>query len=196
LDEAGGDIEWALGGGTALALRIDHRISYDIDIFLEDAGHLKRLSPRTNKAARAITERWQEPGHYLKLEHDRGAIDFVVAARQTEFQPWRYDFKGRSIPVEPPAEVLAKKLQYRGSQFVPRDIFDLLATLRFDPESVASAARAVPEGARRAADRIRRIEKRYRATIRDEVNPTSRGAEILEADPIEAAEVLSGFVGG
>jgi len=190
LDEVGGDLAWTLGGGTALALKLDHRVSFDIDIFLEDAGGLKRLSPQYNKAARAITERWQEPGHYLKLEHDRGAIDFIVAARQTDFPPWRYDFKGRSIPVEHPAEVLAKKLRYRGSQLVPRDVFDFLATLRFDAESVKAAARAVPDGARRAADRIRRMEKRYRATIGDEVNPTSRGAEILEADPMQAAEAL------
>ena len=191
LDEVGSDIKWTLGGGTALALKIDHRVSYDIDIFLEDASYLKKLSPQRNKATRLITDRWQEPGHYIKLEHDQGEIDFIIAARQTDLQPWRYNFKGRSIPVEHPAEILAKKLKYRGSQFLPRDIFDFLAALRFDPESVRVATKAEPDGARHAADRIRRIEKRYRATIIDEVNPTSRGAEILEADPIEVAEVLS-----
>ena len=50
---------------------------------------------------------------------------------------------------------------------------------------------AAPDGARRAIDRIRRIEKRYRETVSDEVIPTATGAELLEVDPIEAAEILS-----
>ena len=191
LDEIGADVAWTLGGGTALALKLNHRVSYDIDIFLEDAGALRNLSPNRNKAARDISDRWQEPGHYLKLEREEGAIDFILGARLTDFTPWLYDFKGRRIPVEHPAEILAKKLKYRGSRLLPRDIFDLLAVQRSDATIVKAAVTAVPDGARRAADRIRRIEKRYRETIEDEVNPTASGAELLEADPIEAAEILT-----
>jgi len=33
---------------------------------------------------------------------------------------------------------------------------------------------------------------RFRETIVDEVNPTDSGAELLEIDPIRAAEFLSG----
>ncbi len=191
LDEIGSDAKWTLGGGTALALKIHHRISYDIDIFLEDAGHLRALSPFRNLASRAITDRWQEPGHYLKLEREEGGIDFVVAARQTDLTPWLYKFKNREVPVEEPAEILAKKLKYRGSRIIPRDIFDILSVHRFDPAIVKTAVTAAPDAARRAADRIRRIEQRYRETIGDEVNPTSSGMEILEIDPLEAAEILS-----
>ncbi len=191
LDEIGSNVKWTLGGGTALALKIHHRISYDIDIFVEDAGHLRALSPSRNKASRAITDRWQEPGHYLKLEREEGGIDFIVAARQTELTPWLYRFKNREVPVEEPAEILAKKLKYRGSRIIPRDIFDILSVHRFDPAIVRTAVAAAPDGARHAVDRIRRIERRYRETIEDEVNPTSSGMEILEIDPLEAAEILS-----
>ena len=192
LDEIGPGVKWSLGGGTALALKIHHRISYDIDIFVEDASHLRALAPNRNKASRAITDRWQEPGHYLKLECEEGAIDFIVASRLTDLTPWLYKFKNREIPVEEPAEILAKKLKYRGSRIIPRDIFDILAVHRFDPAIVKTALIAAPDGARRAVDRIRRIEKRYRETIEDEVNPTASGVEILEIDPLQAAEILSG----
>ncbi len=192
LDQIGADGKRTLGGGTALALKLDHRISYDIDIFIEDAGHLQALSPNRNKAARAISDRRQEPGNYLRLEREEGVIDFILAARLTNLTPWLYRFKDRDIPVEEPAEILAKKLRYRGSRMLPRDIFDILAIHRFDPAIVREAVSVVPDGARRAQDRIRRIEKRYRDTIRDEVNPTASGAELLEVDPIEAAEILSG----
>jgi Nucleotidyl transferase AbiEii toxin, Type IV TA system len=191
LDAVGTSVRWTLGGGTGLALKLDHRISYDIDIFLEDAGQLMALSPSRNKAARAISDRWQDPGHYLRLERDEGVIDFILAARLTDLMPWYYDFKGRKVPVEEPAEILAKKLKYRGSRIIPRDIFDILAVRQFDPDVVKQAVAAAPDGARRAADRIRRIERRYRETISEEVNPTATGAALLEVDPIEAADLLS-----
>jgi hypothetical protein len=190
LDEAGAGTRWTLGGGTALALRLEHRISYDIDIFLESSGVLRAVSPNRNAAARTLTSRWQEPGHYVKLECADGAIDFIVASRQTEIPPWRYDFKDRAVLVEEPAEILAKKLRYRGSQLVPRDIFDLLVAARVDPAAVAAAVQAAPRAARLAIDRIERISQRYRATIVDEVNPTTKGAGLLEIDPLHAAAVL------
>ena len=192
LDEVGADVRWTLGGGTGLALKLEHRISYDIDIFLENASHLRALSPNRNTAARAISNRWQEPGHYLRLEREEGVVDFIIAAQQTDLTPWIYSFKGRNVPIEEPAEILAKKLKYRGSRIIPRDIFDILAVHRFNPAIVKIAVAAAPDGARRAADRIGRIAKRYRETIKDEVIPTATGAELLEVDPMEAAEILSG----
>jgi hypothetical protein len=192
LDEVGADVRWTLGGGTGLALKLDHRISYDIDIFLENASHLRALSPNRNKASHAISNRWQEPGHYLRLEREEGVVDFIIAARQTDLRPWIYNFKGRDVPIEEPAEILAKKLKYRGSQIIPRDIFDILAAHRVNPAIVKTAVEAAPDGARRAADRIGRIAKRYRETISEEVNPTATGAALLEVDPMEAAEILSG----
>lgn len=185
-------LAWTLGGGTALALKLNHRVSYDIDIFFENSSALRLLSPNHNPDVRRITDRWQEPGHYIKLECDEGAIDFIVAFTQTDVQPWVYKFKGRPILVEEPAEILAKKLKFRGSQFVPRDIFDLMAVARADPKAVEVAIAAAPNEARRAVDRIRRIAARYRETIADEVNPTPTGLELLDLDPSTAADLLEG----
>ena len=90
------------------------------------------------------------------------------------------------------AELYGSKICAALDRQHPRDIFDILAVYRLDPDIVAAAVSFAPDGARRAVDRIRRIEKRYRETIKDEVNPTATGAELLEVDPIEAAEILSG----
>ena len=49
LDELSNELPWSLGGGTALAISLNHRISYDIDIFFQDASALKFLSPNKNK---------------------------------------------------------------------------------------------------------------------------------------------------
>lgn len=188
--EDAGNPRWTFGGGSALALKLGHRVSYDVDIFVEDAGLLRELSPNRNVAARAVSGLWQEPGNYLKLEREEGEIDFILAAYQTELMPWLMPFGRRRVPVEPPGEILAKKLRYRGSRLLPRDVFDILAVERFDPAQVQVAVRAAPEGARRAADRIRRIAPRYRRTIALEVNPTTSGAELLELAPERAAELL------
>ncbi len=37
--------DWSFGGGTALAIQLDHRTSYDIDIFFPDSQALRELSP-------------------------------------------------------------------------------------------------------------------------------------------------------
>ena len=67
-----------------------------------------------------------------------------------------------------------------------------LQSFRFDPGIVRAAVAAAPDSTHRTADRIRRTEKRYRETIRDEVHPTASGAKLPEVDPMEAAEMLSG----
>jgi len=192
LDEGGPHATWSLGGGTGLALTLNHRVSYDVDLFVEDGRLLHALSPNRNRAARALTDRWQEPGNYIKLERDEGAIDFILASPQTGLTPWIYRLGDREIRVEQPAEIIAKKLRYRSSRFLPRDTFDLLAALGADPGIVAAAVRAVPDGARRAADRIERTARRYRETIALEVNPSATGVELLELDPLEAARALGG----
>jgi len=124
------------------------------------------------------------------LEHDLGAIDFILAGRQTKLTPWVYRFNDQDIPVEFPGEILAKKLKYRGSRFLPRDVFDLLAIYNHDPKQVRVAIEVSRDGARRAVDRIKRISQRYRESIQDEVNPTQTGLELIDADPNETVEIL------
>ena len=190
LDALPADCAWTLGGGKALALALGHRISYDIDVFFENARALRLLSPQRNATVRGLAGGWQEPGHYIKLERPEGAIDFLVAAQRTSSASRSYDFDGRRIAVETPAEILAKKLHFRGSRLLVRDIFDLLALCELEPGSLASAAAASPEGTRRAIDRIERLAGRYRATVAEEVNPTQAGTRYLEADPLAAALAL------
>lgn len=46
--------EWSFGGGTALALRLNHRVSNDVDIFLNDAQLLLLVTPRLNGDVAAV----------------------------------------------------------------------------------------------------------------------------------------------
>ena len=125
---------WTLGGGTGLFLSLNHRVSYDIDIFLEDPQALKRIAgdPRTKR----ISDDRQFPGNYLKLIRQEGEIDFILASNITEDFFFVYNFEGTHINVETPAEIIAKKIRYRGPTFTIRDIFDFAAAVHHDPHLI------------------------------------------------------------
>ena len=69
LNELPKKLTWSLGGGTALSISLNHRVSYDIDIFFQDASALNFLSPHKNKKIRALSDDWQHPGNYLNAVH-------------------------------------------------------------------------------------------------------------------------------
>ena len=48
-------LSWSLGGGTVLMLRIHHRRSKDIDIFIGNPQLLGLFNPRVTDAAQEIT---------------------------------------------------------------------------------------------------------------------------------------------
>jgi hypothetical protein len=66
---------------------LHHRVSQDIDLFFESAAVLRLLSPNRNPDTKRITDRWQEPGHYLKFEIagvGDGDIDILVTRTWVE----------------------------------------------------------------------------------------------------------------
>src|SRR5262245_42008160 len=79
--------EWTFSGETSLALDLQHRVSYDIDAFMDSAKAIRELVPIRNDVTRAIcwnpeTQRpeFHWPGRYLKLlVHKKGEIDFLGA---------------------------------------------------------------------------------------------------------------------
>ena len=44
-------LDFRLGGGTVLMFRFGHRVSKDIDVFIDDAQALAYLSPRPGQAS-------------------------------------------------------------------------------------------------------------------------------------------------
>lgn len=168
---------WTFGGGTALAVLYEHRISYDVDIFIPDADVLTALSPNRNPATRALLGEhgYQFPGNYLKLELEQGEIDFVVGGRRTNeaTQPW--EFEGRTILIDTPWEAAIKKIFYRPSAFKVRDIFDLAAVIDHDGEKLKGCLAEVEDKLDKLLDRIDALAPRYEAFVRDDVNATALG---------------------
>jgi hypothetical protein len=109
---------WSFGGGTALMLQIKHRESHDIDLFIDDAQYLPYLNPETQDYDLALA-----PSDY---ETD-GTRDFICCDPVTEGPFVVSEIRGRNVRLETPAEILAKKVVFRGSHLQPRDMFDIAA---------------------------------------------------------------------
>jgi hypothetical protein len=92
----GGPGPWTFGGGTALALILGHRVSYDVYIFLDSSTVMKTLAPNINPVTKSLCDAWQWPGKYLKLIlRDVGEIDFLNAPSYIE-DPRQLISKGSS----------------------------------------------------------------------------------------------------
>lgn len=121
------DAHWTFGGGTVLMLRIAHRQSKDIDLFVPDPQYLGFVNPRLSDAAESISADYEEATEYIKLFLPEGEIDVVVGASLTEVPYEIIDYRGRKIRVETSAEIIAKKMWHRGDRAKGRDLFDLCA---------------------------------------------------------------------
>jgi hypothetical protein len=131
---------WTFGGGTVLMLRLNHRYSRDIDLFVPDPQYLGHVTPRLCDAAERLTTEYVESAEYVKLLMPAGEIDIVVG-RPLTLQPWEVvSHHGRRILVETNAEIIAKKMHHRGDQAKARDLFDLCAVADLDPAAIEQAA--------------------------------------------------------
>lgn len=130
---------WSFGGGTVLMLRLNHRFSKDIDLFVPDPQYLGHFSPRLTDVAEALTTEYEETAEYTKLFLQAGEIDIVVGTPLTDNAWDAVQYQGRTIRVESCAEILAKKMHHRGNLAKARDLFDLCAVADMEPEAIEVA---------------------------------------------------------
>jgi hypothetical protein len=122
--------QWSFGGGTAIMLQIDHRESHDVDLFFDDPQILPYLNPETQSIAldRRPDSYGGDGTRSLKLTYEGvGEIDFICCGSIVDNPSCPTPIHGRTVALETPAEILAKKVRFRGERFLPRDMFDLAA---------------------------------------------------------------------
>ena len=145
---------WSFGGGTALMLQISHRESHDIDLFIEDAQYLPYLNPETQDydLALAPSDYETDGTRALKIVFDGvGEIDFICCHPVTETPFTNPEIRGRHIRLETPAEILAKKVVFRGLHLQPRDMFDIAAVAQaMGTDYVVEACSRFPDACREA----------------------------------------------
>ncbi len=132
-------VPWTFGGGTVLMLRIGHRMSKDIDLFVPDGQFLGLFNPRLSDQAARVSADYDEAAEYIKLYLPHGEIDVVAGGPLTDASFEAVDFEGLSLRVETCAEVIAKKFWHRGHRAKARDLFDLCAVADADPGAIERA---------------------------------------------------------
>lgn len=119
-----------------------HRLSKDIDAFIDDPQYLSILSPRLGGEGIWGYQAYDEAANYLKLIYPEGEIDFIVASYITDVPTERkvIDLNelrpglSHSIEIEHPVEIALKKLNYRGTSLKVRDIFDIVVVDQLFPD--------------------------------------------------------------
>lgn len=117
-----------------------HRLSKDVDIFIDDPQFLGYLTPRLSPAAEALTTDYTEDANFVKLRFPEGEVDFVVAAALTSTPTRQEDVLGTPFLVEHSGEIIAKKVWHRGAEFTARDIFDFAVVAELEPEVLTELA--------------------------------------------------------
>jgi predicted nucleotidyltransferase component of viral defense system len=180
-----------LGGGTVLMLRFHHRLSRDIDFFLNDVQILSMITPRLNDLTSRIALDYVEQANSVKLVLKEGDIDFIVAGNITRTNPVEtIEMSNRVFLLETTEEILAKKLFYRAAHFKPRDVFDLVAVHRRDPASVASALRASSSRKPELERRLKDLSKQAPDQLASDILPFEGFSDIIPAMVQTARDLL------
>jgi predicted nucleotidyltransferase component of viral defense system len=139
LEQQISDAHWTFGGGTVLMLRMAHRRSKDIDLFVPDPQYLGYVNPRLSDAAESISSDYVESAEFIKLFLREGEIDVVVGSPLTDVPYETVEYRGRMIRVETSAEIIAKKMWHRGDRAKARDLYHLCAVANAEPEQLRKA---------------------------------------------------------
>ena len=119
---------WSFGGGTALALfYLQHRRSYDVDIFVHDPQYFSFLSPKWFLDDQEVfqSDYLEQADHISLATLTEVKVDLLLAPNLTD-EPSSLRKVGRvECYVESVEEIIAKKIRYRRLQVKTRDIVDI-----------------------------------------------------------------------
>ena len=148
MEELGGGTEYKLGGGTVLAARWRHRMSFDIDIHVAKTTALEELG---TDRYRWLHEDLEQLGAIPTYSPELNFLNIQLGegGEQREIQLWGHDLplaKGhRQEPVEgrletvlSNAQILRGKLE-RTSKKLSRDVYDVRRARELDPTELEIA---------------------------------------------------------
>ena len=144
-----------------MMLQIGHRESHDVDIFLSDPQLLPFLDPKLHDFEFEIrpSDYGGDGTGFLKLAFEGlGEIDFIVAHAVTDNPTTRQTIEGEEVDLETVAEIIAKKIHYRGATIKPRDIFDIAAAARHDRDSIIKALKHHKDDVAKTLTAIERLK--------------------------------------
>jgi hypothetical protein len=191
---AAGVIDWSFGGGTALMLQIDHRVSHDIDIFVDDPQFLPLLNPETQGYDFDVVPSGYsgDGAGFLKIAFDGiGEIDFIVGAQLTD-EPFREtEVEGRIVKLETVPEIITKKIVYRGKNITARDVFDVAAATQDHRDELVRALLSYPDHVTAALAKIDKLNPDFIDEAIRELAISESFRDLAGVARLRAVELLS-----
>ena len=151
-------------------LRVQHRDSKDVDLFVTDPQLLGYLSPRLAGETVWGTEEYDEATNMLKLRYPEGEIDIIVAGAVSDLKTEIFEFEGSEIRIEHPVEIVLKKLVYRDTDFKPRDIFDTAIVLHEHGDELRDQLHLVSNSKAALLERITSMPQNYFEAAMEELD--------------------------
>lgn len=175
-------------------LQIDHRESFDVDIFIDDPQVLPYLNPQTQGLTLDINpDAYSFDGtHALKIVFDHiGEIDFIVASNLTQEPVKEAVIRGQKIYLETPAEIIAKKIFYRGSSMQPRDMFDIACVAQNAGDNyVVQSLMPFRDACSRALSVARKMDTRLAEAVMSKLQYKSRYSNMPSTAQQRTIELL------
>ena len=126
------------GGGTALAIYyFQHRLSFDIDLFVSDAQILNYLSPKhwIDDTITFNTDSYIDLSHHIRVLSCKNNIKIDILVSQDNLGNTITDDSNdiftSTIYVESIEDIIAKKIIYRRNDNLTRDIIDIAIAIKF-----------------------------------------------------------------
>ncbi len=125
------------GGGTALAIYyFQHRLSFDIDLFVTDVQVLNYLSPKhwIEETNLFNGEKYIDLSNHIRVLYKKNNIKVDILVSQDASKNYLIDASNSifSVPVyiESIEDIIAKKIVYRRHDNLTRDIIDIAISIK------------------------------------------------------------------
>ncbi len=138
-----------MGGGTILQARWGHRMSFDADLFCDPGTYARTIAgsgPEIERAINSIADGVEEGASFVdqiaSFCHIAGIEVTILPSAALIGSPTGRVVPNTTIETESTADILAAKLVHRmcGAGVIePRDLFDLVAAERYDPNALREA---------------------------------------------------------
>lgn len=124
-------------GGTALAIYYyQHRLSFDIDLFVTDAQVLSYLSPKhwIDETNNFNSSSYIDLSHHIRVLEKKNNIKIDVLVSRSSTSNYLVDDSttlfNETIYVESIEDIIAKKIVYRRNDNLTRDIIDIAISIK------------------------------------------------------------------
>jgi len=126
------------GGGTALAIYyFQHRLSFDIDLFVTDAQLMNYLSPKhwLEEADSFNGDTYVDIANHIRVLYRRNNIKIDVLVAQDFLGKYLVDASKEvfqdTVYIESIEDIIAKKIIYRRNDNLTRDIIDIAISIKY-----------------------------------------------------------------